>query len=151
MEAAVFTKAEKLPFVVSRQILLLLPKEKFFQWKTAWESGMKAPPLACDPMRDRMKFACAYLIEHPESDEALQALVRQHRKYFLDSFVEGHAPKNRWPWVPTEDEFPQWFDVELVSAPHDLVAGPIQKLPDESAALMSATHELQALPREAQS
>jgi hypothetical protein len=128
--------ARALPFAVNRQVLILLPRDRFFAWKTQWDSmRAKGSPERADLPPDRWLYARAYLVSGIHGQKKLAAFVHEHRKYFLDSFVEGHSPKQLWPWVPSEDEFPEWFETRLVGwGPWDLVDGPLSKEPDLLAA-----------------
>jgi len=108
------SRAEDLPAVVNRRVLVLLPKEKYFAWKAQCESHRKDQPTADDPVLDRWANARAYLVDIDDPERELAPLIARYRKYFLDSYVNGHAPKSHWPWSPSEDEFPEWFDVHLV-------------------------------------
>jgi len=114
IERAARARAESLPPLVNRRVLLLLPKERYFSWKAGWEAHGKDRPDAADPIRDQWANARVYLVDIADPDRELAPLVARHRKYFLDAFVNGHAPRSLWPWVPSEDEFAEWFEVQLV-------------------------------------
>jgi hypothetical protein len=114
IESAARSRAETLPPIVNRRVLVLLPKEKYFAWKAQWEAHRKDIPRADDPILDRWANARAYLVDIADPATDLAPLVARYRRYFLDAFVDGHAPRSLWPSTPTEDEFPEWFEVQLV-------------------------------------
>jgi hypothetical protein len=136
IEAAARARADSLPHVLNRRILLLLPKERYFSWKAQWDAHRKDSPRAEDPVRDLWANARAYLVDIDDPAVDLAPFVAKYRRYFLDSFVNGHAPRNLWPWAPSEDEFEEWFDVQLVAwSPRDLGTQALSLQPDLLGAL----------------
>ncbi len=132
-------RAKKLPYHVNgRQVLILLPRDKFFEWKEQWDSFHKSIQGTEDRARETWYNARSYLIPYIESERELGGFIKKHRKYFIYSFVEGHVPKSRWPWVPDESEFPEWFDYHVPDwGPWDMDSSPLSKSPDDLTAMDS--------------
>jgi hypothetical protein len=140
VEERASANAGLLPYMVNRNVLILVPGERFFRWKAAWDAHQKTAPAETAP--DRWRHSRAYLVDCVDDAEQLASLVEVHRRYFINSYVEAHAPKSLWPWVPADDEFPEWFDAHLVSGTWDLSNGPLLR---ERDLLTAACSELGAL------
>ena len=130
-------RALELPPLIDRQLLILLPRERFFDWTNRWSERIKGEALQAGTDTERWSSARAYLIPRLASEKLVLKFIAENQGYFLDSLVCGYSPKHLWPWIPEPSEFEQWFEVRLVNCgPWDLGRGKIHRLPDELAALM---------------
>ena len=137
MEHALTAKAENLPYeLVGRDVLLLLPLERCKNWTLGFEAGSKAISETGEAAQLRWANSRAYLIPIFESEEALERFVVEHRKYFIQSFVQRYLPRSAWPWVPSEDEFPEWFEYRVIGGPWDMEASKLSKAPDVCVGLL---------------
>ena len=129
--------AQELPHAIAeRQLIVLEPREKFYEWQSRWEAGSKSQTRYEDESEKAWANSRAYLVPYFDNESDLEKFILKHRKYLLYSYVGGHAPKERWPWVPTETEFSDWFTVRVVGwGPWDMDARPLQKIPDECVAM----------------
>ena len=126
-----------LPYeIADRQLIILEPREKFFEWQSLWEAGLKARPRYRDESEKVWANSRAYLVPCFDSESDLEKFILENRKYLLYSYVGGHAPKERWPWEPSETEFFDWFTVRVVGwGPWDMESKPLKKVPDECVAM----------------
>jgi hypothetical protein len=125
-------KAQDLPFYVNdRLVLILLPREKYFDWQDQWHANVKTRIEYENHEKRCWDNSRAFLIPYMESDQAVEEFITKHRGYFLNSFVDSHSPKSRWPWAPSIDEFHEWFEYRLIErGPWDMSKDPLSKSPD---------------------
>jgi hypothetical protein len=115
-----------------------LPRAKFFQWINCWNKYIKGSKPETGTDSQRWMHARAYLVAQMESERAVETFIAKHRCYFLDSFVQGFAPRSCWPWEPSVDEFDDWFEVQRVSwGPWDLGQGDVSRIKDTVSAIAS--------------
>jgi hypothetical protein len=124
--------AEVLPYCVdNRLVLILLPQEKYFEWQNQWNLDDKS---AIEYENQEQRYwgnSRSYLIPYMEKDSEVEEFITKYRSYFLDSFVDGHSPKSRWPWVPSVNEFHEWFEYRIIRwGPWDLADSSLSKSPD---------------------
>lgn len=119
------------PYVVNRQVLALIPKAKCFEWTNQWNRYSKVERTPLNLARDQWSYTRFYLVSGTLESKDLPLLVARNRKYFLESYTDGFAPKSRWPWKPSEEEFSEWYDTILVpGAVRDLDESRLAKEPD---------------------
>lgn len=136
LAARVDARADDLPKRLNRMVLVLLPKARFFVWSNAWAANLKGGAPMSGTDEERWMHARTYLLPYIETPEAIDRFVAEHRQYFLDSYVMGHAPRSRWPWEPDAEEFDAWFECRLATwGPWDLSTEPLEASPDEMLAM----------------
>ncbi len=140
MELSASARAAASPFVVNRQVIVLLPLEKYFVWTNQWLSHRKDSPAPLDHVLDRWACSRAFLISRHMEQEELTEFLKNQRKYFMEFYLNGHKPKSLWPWKPSEEEFSEWFEILRIDGGlWDMETNELQKEPDIGLAIM---HEL---------
>ena len=132
--------AAREPYLVQRQVLMLLPKARLFEWHNEWCRDGKGPEPA-DPIKDGARFTLAFLIPVNLEDADLKCFIEARHQFFLDRFANRYAPKERWSWIPSAVEFSEWFQPRIGTQVWDLEAGALEKEPDVVSELMRFTND----------
>ena len=123
-------RAEARPHLVNRDVLILLPRQRYFDWLDLEGSPKFTAEFDNDADR-RWGYARAYLVPTVADSESLQALIDLHGEYFVDEFLRHCPPRLPQPVKPGVDDFCEWFEPRLVGwGTWDLDDSELTKSPD---------------------
>jgi hypothetical protein len=111
---------------VDRHILLVTPREPFAGWVSSLEEfedivdGEQQSGLD-----ESIRMAATYLVPFSFNPDAVIAWVRDNFETIFETELLGVTERSEtWPSDRTLEMFEDWFDLQLLDAPIDLVDGP---------------------------
>lgn len=123
---------------VDRHILLVTPREPFVRWVSSLEEFEEI--VAGDQrsgLDEAVRMASTYLVPFSFNPDPVIAWVRDHFDTIFETELNGVTESSEsWPNDRTVEMFEDWFDLQLLDAPIDLVDGPfyLSELTAEEAA-----------------
>lgn len=113
---------------LDRYVLVVTPRQPLVDWVRRLEE--RAGPEEGEPgftlEEARSYHRAAYLVPVAEDAHDVQWWVEENFDLVLEQELFGFEPdRRRWPRARTLDTFLDWFDLELLDAPIDLVDAPL--------------------------
>ena len=110
--------------MVNRNAVVIKPKQPFFDWLNATETGDSEPITSLDENN-------VYLVRNRDDNDQVRRWVKKHfEPLFANELNDWSIDESVWPQNRTYQMFTEWFHVEVHSMVLDLEAGPLDKEAD---------------------
>ena len=110
----------------NRTLVLLHPEEPF----ATWARQFREPGEGEEELVAAIGRPFSFLVPLSEEPEVAWGWVQDNYLLLLDTALWAWSPdRSRWPEGRSLDLFNQWFDVEVLEAPWDLVSEPLHSNP----------------------
>jgi hypothetical protein len=123
---------------VDRHILVVTPREPFAEWvRTLEEFKEIVDGDQRQGLEESLRMASTYLVPFSFNPDHVIAWVRENFEAVFATELNGVTESTEsWPSDRTVEMFEDWFDLQLLDAPIDLVEGPfyLSELTEEEAA-----------------
>ena len=110
----------------NRMLVLIRPRQAFADWINA----IRQPGEQTHDVDDMRDSPGAFLIPLFEFREEAEEWIRENHLLIFETHLwDWVEDTSTWPVERTWELFLEWFDVELVGAPWDVVAAPLHSDP----------------------
>ncbi len=114
---------------VNRMLVILRPRQPFVVWANRLREEDE-PEITLDELRED---PTSFLIPQFEFMEDAVGWVRENYDLLFETQLwQWTTERHLWPVDRSWEVFQEWFDVELLASPWDVVAGPIHSDPPPS-------------------
>jgi hypothetical protein len=113
---------------LERYVLLVTPLQPLVDWVRGIEvrDGLEDGGPRFSLEEAEAYHRAAYLVPLAADAHAVEAWVEENFDLVFEQELHGYeSDRRRWPRKRTLDRFLQWFDLELLDAPIDLVDAPL--------------------------
>jgi hypothetical protein len=112
---------------LDRYVLVVTPREPLVTWVRRVEANAAGSPGRAFTLDEAREYhRTAYLVPLAEDAHDVEAWVEENFDLVFEQELFGFEPdRRRWPRSRTLDTFLEWFDLELLDAPIDLVDAPL--------------------------
>lgn len=110
----------------NRLLVLLHPREPFM----VWAQQFREPGEPAAEFRAAMEQPMPFMVPILDDQEVMWSWVEENFALFFDTALWSWAPEqNRWPEDRGWEAFQDWFELEFLGAPWDIVAEPLHSTP----------------------
>lgn len=113
---------------LDRCVLVVTPREPLVDWVRRL-AARRHPPNDTEPFtleEARAYHRTAYLVPAAEDPHDIEGWIEENFDLvFEQQLFSLESDRRRWPRIRTLDTFVDWFDMELLDAPIDLVDAPL--------------------------
>jgi hypothetical protein len=110
----------------NRLVALLHGREPFEVWASQFRQAGEPE----EELRAALDRPVPFLIPLPESEEENWTWLQENYLTLFETALWSWTPdQGRWPEDRSWDAFNEWFDLELLDAPWDVVAAPLHSNP----------------------
>jgi len=110
----------------NRLLVLLHPKEPF----QVWAQQFREPGEGVEELKAAVENPVPFMVPLLEEPETTWDWIRSNHTLLFDTALWSWIPdSSRWPEDRSWDVFEEWFEVEFLGAPWDIVAEPLHSTP----------------------
>lgn len=110
----------------NRLLALLHPREPF----TVWARQFREPGEATEELEAASSRPFPFLVPLLDQDGEIWTWLEDNHLILFETALWSWSPeRSRWPEDRSWDRFVEWFDIELLDAPWDIVAEPLHSNP----------------------
>ncbi|MFO8173982.1 MAG: hypothetical protein R6T96_06830 [Longimicrobiales bacterium] len=110
----------------NRLLVLLYPREPFMVWAQQFREPGEPPA----EFRAAMEQPVPFMVPILDDQGIMWEWVQENYVLFFDTALWSWVPEqNRWPEDRGWEAFQEWFELEFLGAPWDIVAEPLHSTP----------------------